>query len=374
MTLIELLVAMGIIAVVAIMCVSAFSMMLGSEMRETNTRLASERAQERIAMGDAPTTTAAFAISLGGFTIDSEAATYSEAVGSGEAIAGEDGRIDISGKRSYTVLKGTEAEPLFFHISVGDGAVASDGDINTGTAGRLIDLNIPFSGVYMLEAWGACGGGSGGNTADSSFTPGFQGAYARSYVRLTAGDTLKLLAGGRGGNGSGGGGSFITKSDYTPLCIAGGGGGRGGPGPGPGIGVTNNPRPGNYGQATTEGGQTWYNPSATRVHGIEGKGGNNGITNGQAGGGGGLLTDGVSANDPYKSNTAKGGEAFITGGKGGIHDSDPQNLTYPLGPGGLGGGGGAYTISSIEFRGGGGGGYSGGQGGSYYTSTDASYT
>jgi prepilin-type N-terminal cleavage/methylation domain-containing protein len=112
MTLVEVMVAMAIIAIVAVMCVSAFMTVIGSETRETNTRLASEEAEAQIAAG---ATTAAIiitdaAIEIGGFEIPAEVHTYTVTKGAADAIVTENGEIDVSGSRSYSVLVGKEPE------------------------------------------------------------------------------------------------------------------------------------------------------------------------------------------------------------------------------------------------------------------------
>jgi prepilin-type N-terminal cleavage/methylation domain-containing protein len=122
MTLVEVMVAMAIIAIVASICVSAFMMVIGSEMRETNTRLASEEAEERIATGNEPTTKMTGDLPLGDYTIPWTAVeTYEEEEGAGDSIATENGEIDVSGDRSYTVIRDVEPEKLVFEVSVGVG-------------------------------------------------------------------------------------------------------------------------------------------------------------------------------------------------------------------------------------------------------------
>jgi prepilin-type N-terminal cleavage/methylation domain-containing protein len=121
MTLVEVMIAMALIAIVATMCVAAFMMVIGAEMRETNTRLASEKAEERIAAGDEPTTKMAVDLQLGGYTIPwTGTETYEETAGTDAAIATENGQIDVSGSRSYTILKGNEPERLVFNVKVTD--------------------------------------------------------------------------------------------------------------------------------------------------------------------------------------------------------------------------------------------------------------
>jgi type II secretory pathway pseudopilin PulG len=203
MTLVELIVAMAIIAVVAIMCASAFATVLGSEVRETNTRLASEMAEERIATGAVPTTAMAASISIGGFEIPSSADTYSEVVGEGDTIAGEDGRIDISGKRSYTVLTGAEPppDPIFLGDFNGDEDVFDALDekgaaIDTTFVGGTPrePYTVHTSGRYLLEVWGA----AGGDASAHGDRFGGKGSYAAGVISLSAGTDLYLYAGGKG--------------------------------------------------------------------------------------------------------------------------------------------------------------------------------
>jgi prepilin-type N-terminal cleavage/methylation domain-containing protein len=109
MTLIEVMVAMAIIVIVASMCVSAFMTVIGSETRETNTRLAMEKAEMKIATeAEATSPPVAVELTIGGFTLPAELHTYSETVGSGGAIATENGQMDVSGSRSYSILKGVD--------------------------------------------------------------------------------------------------------------------------------------------------------------------------------------------------------------------------------------------------------------------------
>jgi hypothetical protein len=194
-----------------------------------------------------------------------------------------------------------------------------------------------------IDAAGAQGGG----------VMGGKGAELNGTVPISDGETLKVLAGGAGtGVGNmcganpgygfgGGGGSFVTRLDNTPLVIAGGGGGTG----------LNNDTPGHPGDSGMAGGDL--------QGALGGTGGNGGAIgtpdNGGCGfrgsGGGGLLTDGaISANG--------GGVAFVNGGAGGIDPMGLMNDCCMQAVGGFGGGGAGGN------GGGGGGGYSGGAGGS----------
>ncbi len=205
--------------------------------------------------------------------------------------------------------------------------------------GGIQQWTVPETGTYRLEAWGARGGGNGGN-----------GAYMSGTFELDVGQVLQILVGQTGGaaannvGNGGGGGSFIVAEDDVPLLIAGGGAGTG----------HNN----SAGNAANMLGQTGPNGNGGALGnagagGQDGNGGEEGYTTAgndipNSGGGGGLITDGGSAG------AARGGAAFINGGVGG--DST----------GGFGGGGGSNVFiygCGRSPHGGSGGGYSGGGGG-----------
>jgi type II secretory pathway pseudopilin PulG len=270
MTLVEVMVAMAIIAIVATMCVSAFMMVIGSETRETNTRLASERAEERIATGAEPTTQAAVALSLGAFTIPAEVNTYSETVGTDAAIATENGQIDTSGSRSYSVLTGNDPpqqEPfaLYFGKDAGYDLPTNhfEPDPEEAGGGGVMGWEAPVSGKYRLEVWGASGGEPQIIGTNNKILYQGKGGYSVGTVRLKKGDVLYLHAGGKGasstqssverpggyngggtanasdnGDRTGGGGAsdicIVPKDDvayteanhkYYRVIVAGGGGG-----------------------------------------------------------------------------------------------------------------------------------------------------
>jgi len=90
------------------------------------------------------------------------------------------------------------------------------------------------AGLYKILAFGAQGGGGFG-------VAGGLGAEVGAVFTLTAGETLRIAAGGMGastgdeGGGGGGGGSFLVGPGDTPLVIAGGGGGSSFSGAGGGI-------------------------------------------------------------------------------------------------------------------------------------------
>ena len=85
--------------------------------------------------------------------------------------------------------------------------------------------------TVTIEAWG----GQGGKNSDCSQTGG-KGARMKGTFSVTPGETLKVVAGGRGKDyasnsanytGSGAGGSFVWRDGGTQLLIAAGGGGGG---------------------------------------------------------------------------------------------------------------------------------------------------
>ncbi|XP_019647723.1 PREDICTED: LOW QUALITY PROTEIN: uncharacterized protein LOC109488024 [Branchiostoma belcheri] len=204
-------------------------------------------------------------------------------------------------------------------------------------------FTVPGTGTYSVEAAGAAAGWGRYNPKSVRG----RGAVLRGTFNLKQGETLKILVGQEGAENKrnwsvgGGGGTFVTRGDNTPLIIAGGGGGAG------------------YGLST-------HNPLcdgtvSTTGNKSSGETGCSGGSNGQGatgweggcmgGGGGGLLTDGGSSKRFGGDSCLEGGEggkAFVNGGVGG------SGVRYNA-DGGFGGGGGGYGNG-----GGGGGGYSGG--------------
>jgi hypothetical protein len=197
-------------------------------------------------------------------------------------------------------------------------------------------------GTYDIAAYGAQGGGFGGN----------QGAEVAAQFSFQSPLTLTILVGGAGGAaqqggedaGGGGGGSFVVNAG-TPLLVAGGGGGSSGYAGSPGVIGTS----GSQGAGITVGANG----------GTAGSGG--GAGNGGAGGGG-FYGSGVSTySNPYNLYGGIGGASFLSGGAGGSGRAGN-------GSGGFGGGGsgGLAGLSAPAATGGGGGGYSGGGGGGYF--------
>lgn len=195
---------------------------------------------------------------------------------------------------------------------------------------------VPLTGTYTIECVGAAGGGS-------STTPGY-GARMIGNFSLTQGDTIKILVGQKGLNGTngcgsgvggGGGGSFVTTNLNAAYIVAGGGGGS----------------------SSRVISSTQLN-GTTSTSGNQGDGVNGGFggSSGSGGSGGGGCTSGGSGGGGLTGNGSgsdgAGGASFTSGGVGGALN----------GEGGFGGGAGGGT-----YGGGGAGGYSGGGGGGLNT-------
>ncbi|XP_015747134.1 PREDICTED: loricrin-like isoform X2 [Acropora digitifera] len=202
---------------------------------------------------------------------------------------------------------------------------------------------VPVTGSYVIEAAGASGGnGSYGFPSPGPWKLGGLGAKIRGTFQLNQGTQLKILVGQEGTTvywryrpGSGGGGTFVTLWDDTPLIVAGGGGGGGG--------ARENFTNGDPGQATRNGSQ---------CGGTQGGGGKvcNARTGQEdisfyAGGGAGINGNGSS----HRWRRVIAPRSFITGGTGGTGGR------FRYSDGGFGGGSFAFYKA-----GGGGGGYSGG--------------
>jgi hypothetical protein len=107
----------------------------------------------------------------------------------------------------------------------GDVARGGLGPGDAGLRGRGGRREVPTTGEYALDVFGASGGGSAGGGV------GGLGAEVSGDISLTAGETLTLFVGGRGqsifiGGGGGGGGGFVFLG-ASVLAVAGGGGGGG---------------------------------------------------------------------------------------------------------------------------------------------------
>jgi hypothetical protein len=175
---------------------------------------------------------------------------------------------------------------------------------STGT-GTIQTWTVPTTGPYRIRAVG----GQGGDSKRDYSTFGGKGADIAGTFTLTAGQQLKILVGQKGinpssfGNGArvgpGGGGSFVTLSDNTPLIVAGGGGGAysadGAPGRLTNRGVTtgSTTQAGAAGLTTNGAGDSWVSGTAVAYAFVNGgKGGGPGSYSNYGGFGGGACTHG----------------------------------------------------------------------------------
>lgn len=218
---------------------------------------------------------------------------------------------------------------------------------------------VPTTGPYRIDVRGA----EGGRDIYTSGNQGGKGARMVGEFNLTAGQTIKIVVGQKGGDtrftsidnagAGGGGGSFVWRNSGTQILIAAGGGG----------GASSN-----TGIYSGIHGNTGVNGSDAQ--GISNTGGLNGQgarrnTSGSsywAGGGCGWLSDGTGGNNPTNYN-------YLPGSRGAYGGRSPRNAALggtrwndgndEGGDGGFGGGGGG---GSDNMGAGGGGGYSGGGG------------
>jgi hypothetical protein len=209
------------------------------------------------------------------------------------------------------------------------------------TSNGIQRWTVPQTATYAIDCYGAKGGNAYGNQ-------GGYGARAYGQFALTQGDVLQIVAGYQGyqtshsqdGNAvsSGGGFSLVSRSDNTPMIIAGAGGGacanswsyQNGQG---GLASTGNGGGANHGSGVAGGGN----------------GASGDYTGGPAAGYYGNATAGCGSGDPARSftNGANGGQSARCWGGGDAR-------------GGFGGGGGGGGLAA-----GGGGGWAGGVGGQW---------
>ena len=182
--------------------------------------------------------------------------------------------------------------------------------------GSIDEFEIPCTGIYKLEVWGAQGGGS----------PGGKGGYAYGNKVLIKDDKAYIGVGGRASTFNGGGSCSSTT----------GGGGTH-------IGMTN-----------TQIADT----NIAKLYVVAGGGG------GYSGGAGGGLTGGRGGDGNYADNHGVGGNGGtqIAGGASRTASSGDYG-NRSSNPGSFGKGGSCSYYGNATSRGGGGGGYYGGAGG-----------
>ncbi|MBO4601395.1 MAG: prepilin-type N-terminal cleavage/methylation domain-containing protein [Bacilli bacterium] len=261
----------------------------------------------------------------------------------------------------YIKSKESPSSPKYDSVGIYNGSIVSALDLETSVCkvatNKVVSefadsqteqtMTIDKTGTYVIEAWGAQGGG---NTQEN----GGYGAYAYAEVDLTEGQVLYINVGGQGNNNTGGyngGGNAANSANYKGyggggatsvalrsgllstlssnvsdiLLVAAGGGGGGTNGAangGAGGGIrgvnginTNAGSQGGYvgtGASQTEAG---YNATHTAQKGSFGQGANyyptvdsNNVALGGAGGGGGLYGGGGSCRTHAG---AGGGSSYI---------------------------------------------------------------
>ena len=317
---------------------------------------------------DSDTITYTFAWTVDGTPYTSAPSTSATStVSASETIGGEewictitpnDGDADGSSTSASVIIDSSWSGPITFNNcgQTGDSGPSQsqcdseysgtdlEGDVTVSSGIQY--WTVPGDGTYQIEVYGAAGG--------MYNSIGGRGAYLKSEIDLTLGEELKILVGQMGTEsepnsyscGGGGGGTFVAYTDDTPIIVAGGGGGK----------TTSGTYSTNPGQTGTSGGFTYGNGNG---YGINGEGGDNGTTNGDASGGGGFYSDGIVST--YSNCAIESvGKGFVHGGQGGVSNSGGG---YFGGNGGFGGG--SPGCHNSYCRGGGAGGYSGGQGGTW---------
>jgi hypothetical protein len=280
--------------------------------------------------------------------------------------AGATGSLGPSGSAILSAYTGSSSGSYFSNPTF----------FTTGSFQGYQIWTVPQTATYEFEVAGARGGTA--PAFSGSLTWG-NGAIIRARVPLTQGQKIMMVVGqfsdawginvnqyGSYQGFGGGGGSFVTISGSlpTPLVVAGGGGGTG-------RYVSfngNSVQTGRSGSTSTSG-----TPSVLGATGGSGSLGGRSHISGSTisvnaydgGAGGGFLGNGANGDGtytrPFTGGTyGEGGNAFVSGSKGGnASTSWGAPSTYPGSWGGFGGGGSGNGI----IDGGGGGGYSGGGGG-----------
>ena len=210
--------------------------------------------------------------------------------------------------------------------------------------GNVQTFNVPETGYYMLECWGANGGGDWENLGINS--AGGIGGYARGLKQLTKGTTLYIFVGGKG----------TVASSAT---FAGGGYNGGGHGANTGYGgggmthisTTNNPAKstiqGTAGEASFgyTGRVQSYTAPETATYKVDAYG---------AAGGNDAHTGGKGGRIYGSFNLSKGETIYIyVGGAGGVGATNSGG-GWPgggnAGPSGTSGGGGGATIVAKNVK------------------------
>ena len=227
-----------------------------------------------------------------------------------------------------------ESGPSQSNCNTSYSGTSLEGDVTLSSG--IQSWTVPYTATYTITATGA----TGGNESDTNVEVGHPAKMIWEF-NLTKGDVLKILVGQHGWKAScrpgwgGGGGTFVTENDNTPLVVAGGCGSS---------------HLGYYGTYTYTYASLTTTANVGTGSNLAAATGGAGATSGSSGGGGaGLTGNGNTGNNvTYQLCTGVATshsipQAFVNGGVG-----------DQIG-GGFGGGGGVTNT-----WGGGGGGYSGG--------------
>lgn len=299
--------------------------------------------------------------------------------GKGFTIAYEEGKTDCTSLQKITgsvlwqkivnkfKLKKTN-EKYSLEADTGAGNV-----MDFGYTGDMQSVTLA-PGTYMLEAWGASGGG------------GAMGGYSSGTIRLEETTTLYIGAGGAGENGFNGGGAagekyyvqhqsgcnyegqvhlsdsphYCTQCDHTtcPVTVAGtvgqswsgGGGGATHIALVPGLLSTFSGNKGSVLLVAGGGGGEYTYPAASA--GAGGAGGGANLPGGNGAGTGGTLTGGyaVGQGSPAGDGTGAGGGGYYGGinGGGGSGYADTARLTDITGESGVHTGDGCVRITKMD--------------------------
>ncbi len=241
----------------------------------------------------------------------------------------------------YNFFTGANKGLFALALTVFCGTAFSQTTYTLSYTGSVQTMNLQ-AGSYLVEMWGADGGGTTGNNTNAAVAKlGGKGGYAKGTLIISGATTASIYVGGKGSTeglsvpgGFNGGGS--SSGGTSGVCGSGGG--------------ASDIRVG--GNALTDrkivaggGGAAGYQEC-------------NGSANVISGGNGGGLTGGTPVPGSYSTRIGQGGTQ-TAGGAGG---TDATYLAGTAGSFGQGGNGGLTTTSSGNAAGGGGGWYGGGSG------------
>ncbi|MDR1778761.1 MAG: prepilin-type N-terminal cleavage/methylation domain-containing protein [Clostridiales Family XIII bacterium] len=182
MTLVEVMVAFAIVAVVSVSAIAGLMTALNTQMRAVDSKNDAAAVEKQIAEGEAlPADVQDLNLTFAGYAIgDSSADTYTDGSRSYTVVTGE------NAKDPFVVLLGDMTASQYTALSgkFGTTNVNSTRQANGKCYGGNGTFSVPVSGVYRIECWGA---GSDGAT----------GPYAMGEIRLVRGTKLYLFAGGR---------------------------------------------------------------------------------------------------------------------------------------------------------------------------------